>query len=118
MIFKKPELKLVFKDPPIAALRQPQNLKKMLCRATLYQPKRENRYQRNCLQSAPWWKKCGKGSTTCCPFTLPPTKTVTGLVTGFTHNMMQLPAKHPTASTIGNASRTTVNHFQNVNMLG
>ena len=87
MIFKKPELKSVFKDPPMAALRQPPNLKKILCRAALYQPKREDKFKRNCHKSAPGWKKCGKGSTTCCPFALPPTQTVTGQVTSFKHTI-------------------------------
>ena len=38
-------------------------------------------------RAAPGWKKCGKGSTTCCPYTLPPTRTVTGQVTGFKHEI-------------------------------
>ena len=36
MLFKKPELRSVFEDPPIAALRQPPKLKNILCRTKLY----------------------------------------------------------------------------------
>lgn len=87
MIFKKPELKQTFSDPPMAALRQPPNLKKMVCRSTLYQPKRGDRLVRKTHKTAPGWKKCGKGSTTCCPFALPSTQTVIGQVTGYSHTI-------------------------------
>jgi hypothetical protein len=42
---------------------------------------------RNSHRNAPGWKKCGKGSTTCCPYTLPPTTMVTGNFTGYTHQI-------------------------------
>ena len=87
MMFKKPELRSVFKEPPMASLRQPPNLRKFLCRAPLYQPKREDKFRRKCQKSSSGWKKCGKGSTTCCPFALQPTNTVTGQVTGYIHNI-------------------------------
>jgi hypothetical protein len=87
MIFKKPELKDVFREPLMAALRQPPNLRKMMCRAALFQPKREDRLGRKTHRSAPGWKKCGKGSTTCCPFALPSTQTVTAQVTGYLHQI-------------------------------
>ena len=35
MLFKKPELKTTFEAPPMAALRQPPNLRKIICRSTL-----------------------------------------------------------------------------------
>ena len=78
MLFKKPELREVFAEPPMAAMRQPPNLRKMICRATLSQPKRADRLGRRTHKSAPGWKKCGQGSTTCCPFALPSTQTVVG----------------------------------------
>ena len=87
MIFKKPELKDVFKDAPMAALRQPPNLRSMICRATLFQPRRGERLGRKTHNTAPGWKKCGKGSTTCCPFSLPSTQTVVGQVTGYSHQI-------------------------------
>ena len=87
MLFKKPELKEVFVEPPMAALRQPPNLRKMICKASLAQPKRGDKLVRKTHKSAPGWKKCGKGSTTCCPFALPPTQTVVGQVTGYSHQI-------------------------------
>ena len=71
----------------MAALRQPPNIKQMICRASLYQPKRGDRLVRKTHKSAPGWKKCGKGSTTCCPYTLPSTQTVVGQVTGYKHEI-------------------------------
>jgi hypothetical protein len=87
MVFKKPELKPIFGDAPMAALRQPPNLRKLLCRSKLYPISRDDKFARRCRKNAPGWKKCGKGSTTCCPFSLPPTTQVTGQVTGYTHHI-------------------------------
>ena len=87
MIFKKPELKEVFAEPPMAAMRQPPNIRKLICRAALSQPKRADRLGRKTHKSAPGWKKCGQGSTTCCPFALPSTQTVVGQVTGYSHEI-------------------------------
>ena len=84
MLFKKPELRTTFENPPMAALRQPPNLRKMICRSTLSTVKRSDKFSRNAQKSAPGWKKCGKGSTTSCPYALPPTTQITGLVTGYT----------------------------------
>ena len=89
MIFKKPELREVFEAPPMAALRQPPNLRKVLCRSTLFNINRVDKFLRNSHRNAPGWKKCGKGSSTCCPFALPSTKTVSGQVTGFVHNIKE-----------------------------
>jgi hypothetical protein len=83
MLFKKPELETTFDAPPMAALRQPPNLRKMICRSSLPTVKREDRFTRNSHKSARGWRKCGKGSTTCCPYALPPTSQVTGLVTNY-----------------------------------
>ena len=89
MIFKKPELKSVFPEPPMAALRQPPNIRKIICRSKLYPVStRTNKYSRRCQKTAPGWNKCGNGSSTCCPFALPPTKQVTGNVTGYTHTIV------------------------------
>ena len=87
MLFKKPELKSTFPNPPMAALRQPPNMRKILCRSSLYPISRSDRFVRNSHRSAPGWKKCGKGSTTCCPFTLPPTSQVVGNFTGYKHDI-------------------------------
>ena len=87
MLFKKPELETTFDAPPMAALRQPPNLRKMICRSSLPTVKREDRFTRNSHKSAPGWRKCGKGSTTCCPYALPPTTQVMGLVTNYKHKI-------------------------------
>ena len=87
LLFKKPELKPVFEEAPMAALRQPSNLKKIICRSKMYPVSRAGKFSRNCHKNAPGWKKCGKGAATCCPFALPPTNQVTGLVTGYTHTI-------------------------------
>ena len=71
----------------MAALRQPPDLKKLLFRSKLYYMRRTEILSRKCQKSAPGWKKCGKGSTTWCPFTLPPTTKVTSQVTGYIHNI-------------------------------
>ena len=71
----------------MAAMRQPPNIRKMICRAALSQPKRADRLGRRTHKSAPGWKKCGQGSTTCCPFALPSTQTVVGQVTGYSHEI-------------------------------
>ena len=83
LLFKKPELKPVFGDAPMAALRQPPNLRKFLCRSKLYPISREERFSRTCRKNAPGWKKCGKGTTTCCPFALPPKVSDQVVVVGF-----------------------------------
>ena len=71
MIFKKPELKKSFHAPPMPALRQPPALRKLLCSSKLPTLARGDQFQRRSHRSAPGWKKCGKGSTTCCPYALP-----------------------------------------------
>ena len=71
----------------MAALRPSPNLRNILCRAKLYPFTRAEKYSRRCHKTAPGWKKCGKGSTTCCPFSLPPTTQVTGQVTGYCHTI-------------------------------
>ena len=87
MLFRKPELGETFPDPPMVALRQPANLRKIVCKSTLPQPKRSDNLLRKSHRQAPGWRKCGKGSTTCCPYALPPTSEVTGQVTGFKHKI-------------------------------
>ena len=87
MIFRKPELKETFKDPPMPAYRQAPNIRKIVCRSTLPKLRREDNFTRKSHRSAPGWKKCGKGSTTCCPYAQPATSEVTGMVTGYKHKI-------------------------------
>ena len=87
MLFKKPDLKPIFEDSLMAALRQPPNLKKIICKSKLSPLSRAEKFSRGCHKNAPGWRKCGKGTATCCPFALPPTTQVTGQVTGYTHQI-------------------------------
>ena len=89
MLFKKPDLQEVFQCPPMASLRQPPNLRSVLCRSSLFQPNRGNKFKRNSHREAPGWKKCGKGSSTCCPFSLPATRKITGHITGYQHEIKE-----------------------------
>ena len=87
MLFKKPELKTTFPEPPMPALRQPPNIRQLLCRSKLFPVMRGNNLARKCKKTAPGWKKCSKGSNTCCPFALPATEIVTSNVTGYQHTI-------------------------------
>ena len=62
------------------------------------------------------WKKWGKGTTACCPFTLPPTTQVMGQVTGYTHEIKDS-VKRSTVFTTGNAEKKSAKIFQDANML-
>ena len=85
MVFKKPELKATFPSLPMAA----PNLRKLICKSSLHLVKRGNKYSRKSQKFAAGWKKCGKGSTTCCPYTLPQTNQVQGQVTGYNHKIKE-----------------------------
>ena len=60
MIKKNENLKEVFPAPPMPALRQPKNLRRILCCSRLKLLKRINRLKRKTHQDAPGWRKCGK----------------------------------------------------------
>ena len=66
---------------------QAPNIRKTVCHSKLPIIKREDKFTRKSHRSAPGWKKCGKGSTTCCPYAQPATSEVTGLVTGYKHTI-------------------------------
>ena len=86
MLRTNTNLKQVFPGKPMAGLRQGKNLKRLICRAKLY-PKPSSRPTRN-TRSTPGWYPCSKFSNKqcpVCPFTLPPTSTVTGLASGYVH---------------------------------
>ena len=54
---------------------------KILCWSTLSTMSRRDEFKRTSHSTAPGWK------TTCCPYTLPNKSSVTGLVTGFKHQI-------------------------------
>ena len=72
----------------MAALRQPPNLRRILCRSYLYSVKRGDKFERSSKKSAPGWHKCGKNCCIC-PFTSKNTTKVTAHITGYTHEIRQ-----------------------------
>ena len=88
LLFNAPHLEEIFPSPPMASYRQPPNIRRLLCRSKLYPINRNRRLQRGTYKSAPGWKKCGKGCKVC-PFTLDATKVVTGLASGYRHDIKE-----------------------------
>ena len=88
MVFKNPELKEVFPSPPMAALRQPPNLKRLLTKSKLPQIKRDQKLRRQAHKDALGWKKCGKMCKVC-PYSSNSCSSVTSQVTGYTHQILQ-----------------------------
>ena len=86
MTFNNPELKEVFPEPPMAALRQGSNLRKFLCRSQLYRTSRDSKFQRNTRKTANGWKKCSNPCPVC-PFTAPPKNTVHSEVSEYIHTI-------------------------------
>ena len=86
MTFNNPDLKEIFPQPPMGALRQGPNLRKHLCRSQLSKSSRDINYQRNSRKNAAGWKKCSKPCPVC-PFTAPPKKAVQSEVSDYTHTI-------------------------------
>ena len=86
MIRKNEELQEVFPSIPLAGLRQPKNLGRILCSSKLQPVKRSTRLKRQTHADAPGWKRCG---TPCpiCPFTSDDCSEVVGQTTGYVHNI-------------------------------
>ena len=87
MIKKNKSLEEIFPAPPMPALRQPPNLRRILCGSKLNPVKRANRVRRGTHKDAPGWKKCGKPCHIC-PFTLPDNSEVVSQVTGYRHRIL------------------------------
>ena len=86
MVNENPELSEVFPEPPMAALRQGPNLRKLLCKAKLTKVTRNR--PRAAHRSAAGWKRCSSsGGNPCnqCPYTPPSATSITSHVTGYTH---------------------------------
>ena len=73
-------------NPPMAALRQPPNLRRIICKSFLHTVNRSDTVKRNSHKSAPGWHKCGKGCCIC-PYTFAPTKHITSQITGYKHQI-------------------------------
>ena len=84
LLFSFSELTYIFKSPPMAAYRQPKNIKSFLCKSNLSKIKPNIKLNRRTHSDAPGWKKCQK-SCHICPLTLPPSKVLIGQVTGYKH---------------------------------
>ena len=89
MVIKNHSLKEIFPEPPMAGLRQGKNLQRLLCRARLSPPP-SSRPART-TTTAPGWRKCAGNRRQCpaCPYAMEPTNQVTGLYSGYTHNIKE-----------------------------
>lgn len=88
MLFSAPHLAEMFPSPPMPAYRQPDNLRRVLCKAKLYPLNRANKLKRLTHKEAPGWKKCGKACKIC-PFTMENTSTVLGSASGYLHQIKE-----------------------------
>ena len=86
MTFNNPELKEVFPEPPMGALRQGSNLRKYLCCSKLYKTSRDTQYQRNSRKNSAGWRKCSKPCPVC-PLAAPSKHTVQSEVSNYIHNI-------------------------------
>ena len=86
MVKKNEKLLEVFPSNPLAGMRQPKNLRRLLCSSRLQPVKRSSKFRRNTHAEAPGWKKCGKPCPVC-PFTLQNSTEVVSQVTGYTHKI-------------------------------
>ena len=77
MIRKNSYLREIFPAPPMAALRQGKNLRRILCSSKLHPVKRLDRVRRGVHKYAPGWKNCKKPCPIC-PYTLPDCSKITG----------------------------------------
>ena len=88
MIKKNEGLLEVFPNPPMAGLRQPKNLRRIICSSKLFPVSRTDRVKRQTHTDAPGWRKCGKPCPVC-PYTLPACSEVVGQVNGYTHTIQE-----------------------------
>ena len=88
MVRKKEELLEVFPANPMAGLRQPKNIRRILCSSKLYPVKRGNRVQRSTHSDAPGWKRCRKPCPVC-PYTLDDCSEVVSQITGYSHTITE-----------------------------
>ena len=88
MLRKNETLKEIFPAPPMPALRQPKNIRRILCSSRLPPVKRSDRVKRGTHKNAPGWKKCGKPCHIC-PFTLPANSEVVGQASGYRHTITE-----------------------------
>ena len=68
------------------ALRQPKNLRRILCRSKLHPITGSTRVKRNTHKQAAGWKRCNKPCKVC-PYTMDQNNQVTGLASGYNHQI-------------------------------
>ena len=88
MLFTAPHLAEMFPSPPMPSYRQPDNLRRLICKSKLYPIDRANRLKRGTHKEAPGWKRCGKPCKIC-PYTMENTNTVTGTASGYKHQIKE-----------------------------
>ena len=88
MLFSNPNLKKIYPEAPMPALRQPKNIRRILCRSKLYPVTRSSKLRRNTHKEAPGWRKCSKPCKVC-PYTLEKCTQLTGLASGYTHTITE-----------------------------
>ena len=86
MLFNNPDLKDIFPEPPMGALKQGSNLRKFLCRSQLYRTSRDIHYQRNTRKTSTGWKKCSQPCPVC-PFAAPPKHIIDSVVSDYKHTI-------------------------------
>ena len=90
MVSDNPDLKEPFSEPPMAALRQGPNHRRILCKSKLF--KKTRNPSRATHRSANGLKRCsssGKRQCPVCPYTPMSAVAVTSDVTGYTHTITQ-----------------------------
>ena len=88
MVNGNPKLSEVFPKPPMAALWQGPNLRRLLCKAKLTKITRNK--PRAAHRSAAGWKRCSSfGGNPCnqCHYTPTSATSITSHITGYTHNI-------------------------------
>ena len=88
MVSDNPELLEPFPKPPMAALRQGPNLRRILCKSKLHKVSRNP--TRATHRSSAGWKRCsasGKRQCPICPYTPNTATSITSHITGYTHHI-------------------------------
>ena len=86
MIRKNEELKEAFPSNPLVGLRQPKNLRRILCSSRLHPVGRNSNLKRRTHNDSPGWKRCRKPCPIC-PYTLNDCTEVVSQVTGYSHSI-------------------------------
>jgi hypothetical protein len=88
MLISAPHLEEMFPTPPMPAYRQPDNVRKIICKSKLYPLNRATRLKRQTHKEAPGWKRCGKPCKIC-PFTMGNTSAVVATASGYIHTIKE-----------------------------